>query len=86
MSIDSRLDKLEGRFDGECQKCGLAHPVVVLTSEPAPSKCRSCGGPLFIVRVPNEHTRELVRRVVSGERTAKSSKAEIERNDEDATN
>ena len=67
MSIDSRLDRLEGRFDGECQKCGLAHPAIVLNDEVAPTKCRACGGPMFIVRVLNEHSRELVKRLVSGE-------------------
>ena len=67
MGLEDRIRKLEGKGDGECQKCGLAHPVVVLSSEPIPSKCRSCGGPLFIVRVLTEHSRELVNRLVSGE-------------------
>ena len=67
MSLQDRVKRLEGKGDGECQKCGLAHPVVVLSSEPIPSKCRSCGGPLFIVKVLNEHSRELVNRLVSGE-------------------
>ena len=67
MSLQDRIRKLEGKGPGDCQLCGIAHPTIIVEGEKAPKECPGCGGGLVIVRCPNEHTRGLVQRIVSGE-------------------
>ena len=67
MSLQDRVKRLEGKGDGECQKCGIAHPSIVVRGESVPTECPGCGGPPVVVVVPTEHSRELVKRLISGE-------------------
>jgi hypothetical protein len=69
MSLQDRIRKLEGKGPGDCQLCGLAHPTIIVKGEVAPDKCPGCGGGLVIVTCPNEHARELLKRIMAGERT-----------------
>lgn len=78
MSLQDRIRKLEGRDEGDCQLCGLAHPTVIVKGEEVPSKCPGCGGALVIITVTNENTRQLVKRVMAGERTERKANEDID--------
>jgi hypothetical protein len=71
MSLQDRIRKLEGKDEGDCQLCGLAHPTIILSGETAPDKCPGCGGGLVVITVVSEEARGLVKRVMAGERTEK---------------
>jgi len=67
MGLQDRIRKLEGKGPGDCQLCGISHPVVVVRGESVPTECPGCGGPPVVVLVPNEEGREWVNRLLSGE-------------------